>query len=195
VPDAAATATPATEAASPFQTDPGQVGSEPTAPAAVGTTDTGSIDPAQAPGPGGAPDAAPAGGIAPVAGGGGDSMGYDLGRQLGARTVQSAWRNLSPDGSCDAVDRLSDAIGRSSGRVMDHAARFDQAEMVNYAEGYVHGLHAGLEEVAGRCADRCQRLCEAAGTATRVVYCDALLRRPFPALRVLQAAVDRGPRA
>lgn len=114
-----------------------------------------------------------------------DGMAYDLGRTLGEQTGRSAWKSVSPDGSCDGVDKLAEVIGRSSERIVERAGRSGKEEMLDYAEGYVHGLRAALAEVAVSCSSRCSVLCKAASSAGSVILCqvqktlggDLVLRR------------------
>ena len=45
-------------------------------------------------------------------------------------------------------------------------------DMVDYAEGYIHGLREALKDIAFQCTDKCAAIGEAAGTASAIVYCE-----------------------
>lgn len=101
-----------------------------------------------------------------------DDFSYRLGRQLGEQTTRSAWLSISRGRGCDAADDLVKVITRSARRIGSIAKRYDKRDMVDYAEGYVHGLRATLRDVAVQCTDKCAAIGEAAGTASAIVYCE-----------------------
>ncbi len=101
-----------------------------------------------------------------------DSFSYDLGRQLGSRTTESAWMSISRGRGCDAADDLVAVISRSARRIARTARRYGKRDMVDYAEGYLHGLRSALRKVAFKCTDKCAAIGEAAGTASAIVYCE-----------------------
>ena len=101
-----------------------------------------------------------------------DQFSYDLGRQLGQQTTRSAWLSVSRGRGCDAADDLVAVITRSAKRITSIARRYDKRDMVDYAEGYIHGLRATLRDVAFECTDKCGAIGEAAGTASGIVYCE-----------------------
>jgi hypothetical protein len=101
-----------------------------------------------------------------------DQFSYDLGRQLGQQTTRSAWVSISRGRGCDAADDLVAVITRSAKRITRTARRYSKRDMVDYAEGYVHGLRATLRDIAFECTDKCAAIGEAAGTASAIVYCE-----------------------
>jgi hypothetical protein len=101
-----------------------------------------------------------------------DEFSYDLGRQLGQQTTRSAWLSVSRGRGCDAADDLVAVITRSTRRIAKTAQRYDKRDMVDFAEGYIHGLRATLRDVAFECTDKCAAIGEAAGTASAIVYCE-----------------------
>lgn len=106
-----------------------------------------------------------------------DQFSYDLGRQQGSLTTKSAWASVSrryAGGAsvCDAVDDLVGVITRSSRRIAQIARRYSGRDMVDYAEGYIHGLRGELRQIAEQCTNKCGMIGEAAGVASAVVYCE-----------------------
>lgn len=101
-----------------------------------------------------------------------DQFSYDLGRQLGGQTTRSAWLSISRNRGCDAADDLVGVITRSARRIGSMGRRYAKRDMIDYAEGYIHGLRGTLREVAIQCTDKCAAIGEAAGTASGIVYCE-----------------------
>lgn len=101
-----------------------------------------------------------------------DDFSYRLGRQLGEQTTRSAWLSISRGRGCDAADDLVKVITRSARRIGSIAKKYDKRDMVDYAEGYVHGLRSTLRDVAVQCTDKCAAIGEAAGTASAIVFCE-----------------------
>jgi hypothetical protein len=101
-----------------------------------------------------------------------DDFSYRLGRSLGEQTTRSAWASISRTRGCDAADDLVDVITRSARRIGQTAKRYKKRDMVDYAEGYIHGLRATLKDIAIQCTDKCGAIGEAAGTASAIVYCE-----------------------
>jgi hypothetical protein len=101
-----------------------------------------------------------------------DDFSYRLGRQLGEQTTRSAWLSISRTRGCDAADDLVAVITRSARRIGRTASRYQKRDMIDYAEGYIHGLRATLRDVAMTCTDKCGAIGEAAGTASAIVYCE-----------------------
>jgi hypothetical protein len=101
-----------------------------------------------------------------------DDFSYRLGRQLGQQTTASAWLSISRTRGCDAADDLVDVITRSARRIGQTARRYQKRDMVDYAEGYIHGLRAALSDIAMKCTDKCANIGEAAGSASAVVFCE-----------------------
>lgn len=106
-----------------------------------------------------------------------DQFSYDMGKSLGSTTTASAWASVSrrydaSGKSCDAVDDLIGVITRSSRRIGRIARRYRGRDMVDYAEGYIHGLRGELRKIAAQCTDKCGAIGEAAGIASAVVYCE-----------------------
>jgi hypothetical protein len=101
-----------------------------------------------------------------------DEFSYQLGRQLGQQTTRSAWVSISRNRGCDAADDLVAVIGRSARRIATTARRYTKRDMIDYAEGYIHGLRSVLREIAMQCTDKCAVIGEAAGTASAIVYCE-----------------------
>jgi hypothetical protein len=101
-----------------------------------------------------------------------DEFSYQLGRQLGQQTTRSAWVSVSRGRGCDAADDLVAVITRSAKRIARTARRYTKRDMVDYAEGYIHGLRSVLREIAFECTDKCAAIGEAAGTASAIVYCE-----------------------
>src|SRR5687768_2931244 len=97
-----------------------------------------------------------------------DEFSYQLGRQLGQQTTRSAWLSLSRDRGCDAADDLVAVISRSAKRIARTAKRYAKRDMVDYAEGYIHGLRSVLRDIAMQCTDKCAAIGEAAGTASAI---------------------------
>jgi hypothetical protein len=101
-----------------------------------------------------------------------DDFSYRLGRQLGEQTTRSAWLSISRTRGCDAADDLVDVITRSARRIGQTARRYKKRDMVDYAEGYIHGLRSTLRDIAVKCTDKCAAIGEAAGSASAIVYCE-----------------------
>jgi len=101
-----------------------------------------------------------------------DDFSYGLGKKLGEQTTRSAWLSISRGRGCDAVDDLVGVIARSSRRIGQTAKRYGKRDMVDYAEGYIHGLRNTLKDIAVQCTDKCGAIGEAAGTASAIVYCE-----------------------
>ena len=101
-----------------------------------------------------------------------DDFSYRLGRQLGEQTTRSAWLSISRGRGCDAADKLVEVITRSARRIGKIASKYNKRDMVDYAEGYIHGLRSTLKDIAFQCTDKCAAIGEAAGTATAIVYCE-----------------------
>jgi hypothetical protein len=146
---------------------------EPVAPAAVESAEPAAV-PARSTNPPGAASTASLERTAESAGGT-DEMAYDLGRQLGDQTTRAAWQNLS-GGGCESLDRLGAVISRSAGRILTNTETYTKPEMIDYAEGFVNGMRAGLAEVAAHCSDRCAVLCDAAESASKDVLCQVVHR-------------------
>jgi hypothetical protein len=125
-----------------------------------------------------APDSAREGARASAAGRGGPSsdgaMAFDLGQQLGEQTARSAWQSLSRDGSCEPLGQLAEVLGRAARRIGESSERFERQEMLDYAEGYVAGMRAGVADVAERCSSDCAVLCDAIGSASRSALCSVV---------------------
>jgi hypothetical protein len=113
-----------------------------------------------------------AAGLVPVGSAFADQFSYDLGRQLGQQTTRSAWVSISRGRGCDAADDLVAVIARSARRIGQTARRYQKRDMVDYAEGYIHGLRAALRDIAFECTDKCASIGEVAGTASAIVYCE-----------------------
>jgi hypothetical protein len=101
-----------------------------------------------------------------------DNFSYGLGRQLGEQTTRSAWLSISRNRGCDAADDLVGVITRSAKRIGQTAKKYGKRDMVDYAEGYIHGLRATLRDIAVQCTDKCGAIGEAAGGASAIVYCE-----------------------
>ena len=92
----------------------------------------------------------------------GDDFSYRLGRQLGEQTTRSAWVSISRNRGCDAADDLVAVITRSAKRIGQTAKKYSKRDMVDYAEGYIHGLRTVLRDIAMQCTDKCAAIGEAA---------------------------------
>jgi hypothetical protein len=101
-----------------------------------------------------------------------DQFSYELGRQLGQQTTRSAWVSISRRRGCDAADDLVAVITRSARRIGQTAKQYGKRDMVDYAEGYIHGLRSTLRDVAIECTDKCGAIGEVAGTASAIVFCE-----------------------
>jgi len=101
-----------------------------------------------------------------------DDFSYRLGRQLGEQTTRSAWLSISRGRGCDGADKLVEVITRSARRIGRIASKYNKRDMVDYAEGYIHGLRSTLKDIAAQCTDKCAAIGEAAGTASAIVYCE-----------------------
>jgi hypothetical protein len=99
-----------------------------------------------------------------------DEFSYRMGRDLGERTVLSAWRNFRRDRGCSGVRELRSVVHRSARRIDRAEARFDRRDMIDYAKGYVRGLYTGLDDVADACPSRCGAVRELADEVTLIVY-------------------------
>ncbi len=103
-----------------------------------------------------------------------DDWSYDLGRQLGERTTHSAWITLKKRRNCDAADDLLRIVSRSAMRLKSYVRRhdFQGRDVVDYAEGWIHGLRSTLNQIALQCTDKCGSLGRVAGEASAIVFCE-----------------------
>lgn len=104
-----------------------------------------------------------------------DQFSYQMGRDLGSRSTSSAWLSISKSRGCDAADSLIGVMTRSAKRIGQYARQYQKQgkrDMVDYAEGYIHGIRSTLRDVATQCTDKCAAIGEAAGSASAVVFCE-----------------------